>query len=173
MGDIKKKITNNMKKTITINLGGTVFNIDNDACDRLNQYLADIEKRFPEEDRTEILRDIEVRMAELLTFKLQARNVVEINDVEEVIEVIGRPEQFDDENVTDSEEKQSTASGSTAQQTTTDKKKKFRARKLYRNSNDRMVSGVASGLALRCCARARQAASASTNGSDGHCLLCG
>lgn len=136
-----------MKKTITINLGGTVFNIDNDACDRLSLYLADIEKRFPEEDRTEILRDIEVRMAELLTFKLQTRNVVEINDVEEVIEVIGRPEQFDDENVTDSEEKQSTASGPAAQQTTADKKKKFRARKLYRNSNDRMVSGVASGLA--------------------------
>ena len=86
-----------MKKTVTINLGGVVFNIDDDACDRLSQYLADIEKRFPEEERAEIIRDIEERMAELLTFKLQARNVVEIHDVEEVIEVIGRPEQFDDE----------------------------------------------------------------------------
>jgi len=135
-----------MKKTVTINLGGIVFNIDDDACNRLSHYLSDLEKRFPEEERSEILRDIEVRMAELLTFKLQTRNVVEINDVEEVIEVIGRPEQFDDENVADSEEKESTTSTSNAQQTT-NKKKTFRARKLYRNSNDRIVSGVASGLA--------------------------
>ena len=135
-----------MKKTVTINLGGIVFNIDDDACNRLSHYLSDLEKRFPEEERSEILRDIEVRMAELLTFKLQTRNVVEINDVEEVIEVIGRPEQFDDENVVDSEEKESTTSTSNAQQTT-NKKKTFRARKLYRNSNDRIVSGVASGLA--------------------------
>lgn len=136
-----------MKKTVTINLGGLVFNIDDDACDRLSRYLNDLGARFPEAEREEILRDIEVRMAELLTFKLQTRNVVEINDVEEVIEVIGRPEQFDDENVTDSGEEQSNASGPATQQTTADKKKKFRARKLYRNSNDRMVSGVASGLA--------------------------
>ena len=136
-----------MKKTVTINLGGIVFNIDDDACDRLSQYLSDLEKRFSEEDRNEILRDIEVRMAELLTFKLENRNVVEINDVEEVIEVIGRPEQFDDENATDSAENQSASTASTTQETTTTKKKPFRARKLYRNSNDRMVSGVASGVA--------------------------
>lgn len=137
-----------MKKTVTINLGGIVFNIDDDACDRLSQYLSDLEKRFSEEDRNEILRDIEVRMAELLTFKMENRNVLEINDVEEVIEVIGRPEQFDDENATDSVENQSaTSTTSTTQESTTGKKKPFRARKLYRNSNDRMVSGVASGLA--------------------------
>lgn len=136
-----------MKKTVTINLGGIVFNIDDDACDRLSQYLSDLEKRFPEEDRNEILRDIEVRMAELLTFKMENRNVVEINDVEEVIEVIGRPEQFDDENATDSAENQFASTTSTTQETTTEKKKAFRARKLYRNSNDRVVSGVASGLA--------------------------
>ena len=86
-----------MKKTVSINLGGIVFNIDDDACERLSQYLADLERRFPEEERVEIIRDIEERMAELLTYKLQNRNVVEINDVEEVIEVIGKPEQFEDE----------------------------------------------------------------------------
>ncbi len=136
-----------MKKTVTINLGGVVFNIDDDACDRLSQYLSDLEKRFSEEDRNEILRDIEVRMAELLTFKMENRNVVEISDVEEIIEVIGRPEQFDDENATDAAENQSSSTTSTTQETTTGKKQRFRARKLYRNSNDRMVSGVASGVA--------------------------
>lgn len=135
-----------MKKTVSINLGGIVFNIDDDACDRLSQYLSDLEKRFPEEERAEIIRDIEERMAELLNFKLQNRNVVEISDVEEVIEVIGRPEQFDDENAGDTD-KASAATSSTTQEATTEKKKSFHARKLYRNSNDRMVSGVASGVA--------------------------
>ncbi len=135
-----------MKKTVTINLGGIVFNIDDDACDRLSQYLSDLEKRFPAEERTEIMRDIEVRMAELLNFKLQNRDVVEINDVEEVIEVIGRPEQFDDEGV-DEPQGASSDTKTYSQEPTTGKKKSFRARKLYRNSNDRMVSGVASGVA--------------------------
>ena len=140
-----------MKKTLTINLGGFVFNIDEDACERLSQYLADIEKRFPEEERTEIIRDIEERMAELLTYKVQNRNVVEINDVEEVIEVIGKPEQFEDESGDE-------ASGSTGDGTAGSKdssvhtgsatvRQPRKMRKLYRNSNDRMVSGVASGLA--------------------------
>ena len=134
-----------MKKTVTINLGGIVFNIDDDACDRLSQYLSDLESRFSAEERQEILRDIESRMAELLTFKLQNRNVVEINDVEEVIEVIGKPEQFDDE----SGENAGTQTSSTASssQTTNTGKQPRHPKKLYRNSNDRVVSGVASGLA--------------------------
>jgi phage shock protein PspC (stress-responsive transcriptional regulator) len=137
-----------MKKTVTINLGGFVFNIDEDACDRLSQYLSNIEKRFPEGERAEIIRDIEERMAELLTYKLQNRNVVEINDVEEVIEVIGQPEQFEDESNEGQTTADTSASDSTAGttgKTTTRQPRKMR--KLYRNSNDRMVGGVASGLA--------------------------
>lgn len=135
-----------MKKTVTINLGGVVFNIDDDACDRLSQYLSDLEKRFPEEERGEILRDIEERMAELLTYKLQNRNVAEINDVEEVIEVIGRPEQFDDESG-ESAKQEPVSDAFSSQETTAGKQQGRRPRKLYRNSNDRMVSGVASGVA--------------------------
>ena len=143
-----------MKKTLTINLGGFVFNIDEDACDRLSQYLSDIEKRFPEEERAEIVRDIEERMAELLNYKLQNRNVVEINDVEEVIEVIGKPEQFEDESGNETSSTTESTSNSTAGSTgsagnsgSTVSRQPRKQRKLYRNSNDRMVSGVASGLA--------------------------
>ena len=133
-----------MKKTVSINLGGIVFNIDDDACERLSQYLADLERRFPEDERVEIIRDIEERMAELLTYKLQNRNVVEINDVEEVIEVIGKPEQFEDES---GDTNNACGSENTARDNTTGTRKSKRPRKLYRNSNDRMVSGVASGVA--------------------------
>ncbi len=135
-----------MKKTVTINLGGVVFNIDDDACDRLSRYLADIEKHFPDDERAEILRDIEVRMAELFTFKLQNRNVIEIDDVEEVIAVIGRPEQFDD--VSEEEKAPADATASqVAAEPAGPRKKSYRPRKLYRNSFDRVIGGVASGLA--------------------------
>ena len=86
-----------MKRTSTISLGGMNFTIDDDAYEVLNQYFLEISKRFPEDEKEEILRDIESRMAELFTFKLQTRNVVDINDVNEVIDVIGHPDQFDDE----------------------------------------------------------------------------
>ena len=134
-----------MKKTVSINLGGFVFNIDEDACDRLSQYLSDIEKRFPEAERAEIIRDIEERMAELLNYKLQNRNVVEINDVDEVIEVIGKPEQFEDESGNEASSTTESTSNSTAGSTgstgSTVTRQPRKQRKLYRNSNDRMVSG--------------------------------
>jgi len=129
-----------MKQAFTINLGGVVFNIDDDACERLSQYLKELGKRFPDEEREEILRDIEVRMAELLTFKLQNRNVVEIRDVEEVIKVIGTPEQFDEADSNDDSVNNSATTAANAP-------KPSRPRKLYRNSNDRVISGVASGVA--------------------------
>ena len=75
-----------MKRTSTISLGGMNFTIDDDAYDVLNQYFLALSKRFPEDEKEEILRDIESRMAELFTFKLQTRNVIDINDVNEVID---------------------------------------------------------------------------------------
>ena len=94
-----------MKRTSTISLGGMNFNIDDDAYEMLNHYFIDLSKRFAEDEKEEILRDIESRMAELFTFKLQTRNVVNISDVNEVIDIIGHPEHFDDENGNSSEGK--------------------------------------------------------------------
>ena len=54
-----------MKKTLTINLSGIVFNIDEDAYDVLQEYLNKLELRFTGEDGKEIMRDIEARLAEL------------------------------------------------------------------------------------------------------------
>ena len=60
-----------MKITVSINLGGYSFNIDEDAYDELRRYLKNLELHFAgEENPTEILSDIEARMAELLRAKL-------------------------------------------------------------------------------------------------------
>lgn len=140
-----------MKRTSTISLGGMNFTIDDDAYDVLNQYFLALSKRFPEDEKEEILRDIESRMAELFTFKLQNRNVIDINDVNEVIDVIGHPDQFDDESgnpseVNSSERNNSEEKNSEEKRNFTNRSRK-EYRKLYRNSTDKIIGGVASGLA--------------------------
>lgn len=140
-----------MKRTSTISLGGMNFNIDDDAYEMLNQYFIEISKRFPEDEKEEILRDIEGRMAELFTFKMKDRNVITADDVNEVIDVIGHPDQFDDENGNSSEANYSERKNS--EEKSSEEKRNFsgssrkKYRKLYRNGTDKIIGGVASGLA--------------------------
>ena len=55
-----------MKKTLSINLRGSVFSIDDDAYQLLKDYLNLIERHFGnEEESKEIISDIESRIAEL------------------------------------------------------------------------------------------------------------
>ena len=76
-----------MKKTLTVNLGGTVFNIDDDAYSLLDNYLSNLKIHFRKEaGADEIVDDIERRISELFAEKLSAGSqVITIADVEEVI----------------------------------------------------------------------------------------
>lgn len=76
-----------MKKTLTVNLGGTVFNIDDDAYRLLDNYLSNLKIHFRKEaGADEIVDDIERRISELFAEKLSAGSqVITIADVEEVI----------------------------------------------------------------------------------------
>ena len=59
-------IKKTMKVTVNINLGGYPFNVDEDAYDRLRQYMKSLEKEFSgESSASEIMADIEGRIAEL------------------------------------------------------------------------------------------------------------
>ena len=127
-----------MKKTLTINLNGIVFNIDEDAYQILNQYLNDLGRHFAADEKEEILKDIEARIAELFTEKLVNRNVVEINDVKEVMDTLGQPSQFGDE-----EPKENEPNTDTSKENAQHRVK----RKLYRDTDNKRIGGVASGLA--------------------------
>ena len=83
-----------MKKTLTVNLGGTVFNIDDDAYRLLDNYLSNLKIHFRKEaGADEIVDDIERRISELFAEKLSAGSqVITIADVEEVIARMGKPE---------------------------------------------------------------------------------
>ena len=85
-----------MKKTLTVNLGGTVFHIDEDAYRLLDNYLCNLKLHFrKQEGAEEIVDDIENRISELFLEKLNAGSqVITLADVEEVIARVGKPEDF-------------------------------------------------------------------------------
>ena len=88
-----------MKKTLTINLGGTVYYIDEDAYHLLDNYLTNLRIHFcREEGAEEIVHDIELRISELFTDRLnEGKQVITIEDVEEIIARMGKPEDLSDE----------------------------------------------------------------------------
>ena len=62
-----------MKKTLTVNLGGTVYHIDDDAYRLLDNYLSNLKHYFrKQESAEEIINDIEMRIAELFAEKVAA-----------------------------------------------------------------------------------------------------
>ena len=88
-----------MKKTLTINLSGSVFHIDDDAYEKLHNYLTKINQHFGnDKDAKEIVEDIEARIAEIFAGKIKDNNeVINILHVEEVIAIMGTPEAISNE----------------------------------------------------------------------------
>ena len=85
-----------MKKTFTVNLNGTVFHIDEDAYQLLENYLSNLRIHFSrEEGSDEIMSDFEARISELLNERIRLGfSVITIEHVEEVIQRMGKPEEL-------------------------------------------------------------------------------
>jgi phage shock protein PspC (stress-responsive transcriptional regulator) len=129
-----------MNKTVTANIGGMVFHIEEHAYEKLNKYLDKIRSHFTMSDgRDEIIQDIESRIAEIFQQRNATKEVILEPDVEHVISVMGRPEQLF------GEEETQNASGATSANDTSSKSYK----RLYRDPEDRVISGVCSGLSHR------------------------
>lgn len=136
-----------MKKTLTVNLGGTVFNIDDDAYRLLDNYLCNLKAHFSkEEGAEEIVDDIERRISELLSEKQAAgQQVITIADVEQVIARVGKPEEMDQQEHSGTQGNQSEAAmGQAAAQSGA-------RRRLFRNPDDKILGGVISGIAAYFC----------------------
>ena len=86
-----------MDKTININIGGTLFQIDEDAYRILRDYLQAINNRFRNiQGGNETIEDIESRIAEIFRFaKGFGRSYYQLENVEAMISIIGKPEDFD------------------------------------------------------------------------------
>lgn len=126
-----------MNKTININLGGFFFHIDEIAYQKLRRYLESISKSLSDDPqgKNEIIPDIEARISELLSEKItDARQVVNEGDIDDIIVIMGQPEDY-----ADAEQEYSDASYSYTRNNASGKK-------LFRDGDDKFLGGVCSGV---------------------------
>lgn len=137
-----------MKKTLTVNLGGTVFNIDDDAYRLLDNYLCNLKLHFRKEaGADEIVDDIERRISELFAEKLSAGlQVITLTDVEEVIARMGKPEDMESGEENAKSGNTHTAGSGSASDSYGSTANGYTRRRLYRNPDDKMLGGVISGI---------------------------
>ena len=123
-----------MKKTHTINIGHSIFNIDEDAYEILYKYLDSIKTYFNTIDNEgEIIKDFELRIAENFSSKTSDfKKSIDLNDVKNMIKIMGTLDDFkeiydgvDTENNNDKSEVNN---------------------KLYRDTSNRIIAGVCSGI---------------------------
>ena len=119
-----------MDKTININLGGTLFQIDEDAFRILRDYLQAINNRLGNlPGGHETIEDIESRIAEIFQTQKGLAGVVTRENVEAMISIIGKPEDFEHG------EPEAAAPVYTSQK-----------RRMFRNPDDSIISGVCGGI---------------------------
>jgi phage shock protein PspC (stress-responsive transcriptional regulator) len=123
-----------MKKTLTISISGLVFHIEEDAYDKLHRYLETIKSHFKGfEGKDEVISDIEARIAEILQKKITGnKEVVTLEDIEEVISIMGQPSDY-------AMDGDATGSGSDSTYSSLPKR-------LYRDPERKTIGGVCSGL---------------------------
>ena len=120
-----------MKKTVNVAIGGCSFIIDEDAYIALDNYLDRFRTAMNDSaGGDDVMEELESRIADLMKQKLVSREVVNLKIVEEIIAQIGYPEGYNDGSETNNEDNMNAP------------------RKFFRDSEDKKIAGVCSGLAL-------------------------
>ena len=124
-----------MNKTVSINLGGLVFHIDEDAFQKLSHYFDAIKRSLSNtKGQEEIINDIEMRVGELVAEKHTSdKQVISIKQVDEIISIMGQPEDY---RIDDEEPKDTTSNFETLK----------RDKKLFRDKDEAVIGGVLAGL---------------------------
>jgi phage shock protein PspC (stress-responsive transcriptional regulator) len=137
-----------MKKIININLSGRVVPIEDSAYEKLQEYIESLRRYFAnEEGRDEIINDIESRIAELMSEKVRkGADSITDTDVNEIANSMGRPEDFEGEEIKEQSYASSSATSSSQQSTQSQAPPKTK-RGLYRDTSDKFIGGVCSGIA--------------------------
>lgn len=124
-----------MNKTISINLGGFFFHIDEDAYQKLSRYFDAVKRSLSPNGREEIMKDIESRIAELFQERIQNdKQVIGLVEIDAVIAIMGQPEDYKID-----EETPNPSSFNAFYS-------KNNVKKLYRDKENYIISGVASGF---------------------------
>jgi phage shock protein PspC (stress-responsive transcriptional regulator) len=127
-----------MKKTLTVNISGIVFHIDEDAYSKLERYLTSIRRHFNKnEGCDEIISGIEGRIAEMFQEKTKDhKQVVTLEDVSEVIRQLGEPEEISGDNTQEKDKQQPYEEPETVKG----------SKRLYRDPDNKYLGGVCGGM---------------------------
>jgi phage shock protein PspC (stress-responsive transcriptional regulator) len=128
-----------MNKTLSIGLAGFSFTIEEHAYIKLNDYLAALRRSMEPEEANEVMQDIEMRIVEIFKTRLGKREVVNDEDVEAIIALIGTPEQIDEQEQEYTSKEKSGSSRASGSGFSRDKQ-------LFRDPETKMI-GVSGGLA--------------------------
>lgn len=134
-----------MKKNISINISGIIFHIEEDGYETLRKYLDSIKRYFATfEDSSEILADIESRIAEIFLAKLnEGKQVITSEDVSSLMATMGSVNDFKA-----AEEQEFAGDYTTSAKETSGKSESNTApRKLLRDQKRKILGGVCSGFA--------------------------
>jgi len=134
-----------MKKNISINISGIIFHIEEDGYETLRKYLDSINRYFASfDDSSEILADIEGRIAEIFLSKLnEGKQVITAEDVNSLIATMGSVNDFK------AAEEQEFAAGEPRkenQQSAGTGGPRIADKKLYRDERRKILGGVCAGL---------------------------
>lgn len=151
-----------MKKTVNINLGGRVFQIDDDAYHMLETYISNISALYRKEDPDgEIVQDFEQRLSDLLwESKYGSEAVITVEMTERAISRLGDPEEIQEESVlggefspgeeAEKEAEERPSETDTKEETFQGRESEIiprgNAKKFFRNPDDRWIGGVLGGL---------------------------
>jgi phage shock protein PspC (stress-responsive transcriptional regulator) len=133
-----------MKKTLSINISGIIFHIEEDGYDTLRKYLDSINRYFSSfEDSSEILSDIESRIAEIFLAKLnEGKQVITGEDVQNLIATMGNVSDFKA-----AEENEFAAEGAAPKEEPRASSTQSANKRLVRDQHRKILGGVCSGLA--------------------------
>ena len=125
-----------MNKTVNINLGGMFFHIDEDAYQKLSRYFDAIKRSLSDSNgQDEIIKDIEMRIAELVSEKhTNEKQVINLRELDEIIAVMGQPEDYRIDPDGDETQKSNFNTTNRAH------------KKLYRDKDKGSIAGVCTGL---------------------------
>ena len=137
-----------MQRILQINIAGRVLPIEEDAYTILKEYINTLERQFRGDDGREIIEDIENRIAELFSIRLQGGSpAIDRNDVQKVIDTLGTASDLHDGPATGSSQgyQQYTANAGGARYQ--GRSYRHSGDRLLRDPYDKVIGGVCSGIA--------------------------
>ena len=136
-----------MQRIIQINIAGRVLPIEEDAYTMLKDYINSLERQFRGDDSREIIEDIENRIAELFSIRLQGGSpAIDRFDVQKVIDTLGAASDLKDDTTGGSGSQKQGSSYYSGGRNNYGQPNSYNRDRLLRDPYDKVIGGVCSGI---------------------------